>query len=103
MIPPVGNVLILSQSDLVSIESMPLQSFHLSTIVEHMYERTYTWRAGSMGPVLRRIPIYRVTTLPNGNEVEHLLVCEMLYSPITTPSLTAAPLPITTRFSTVLA
>lgn len=30
-----------------------------------------------MGPVLRRIPIYRVTTLPNGKEVESLLVCEI--------------------------
>ena len=30
-----------------------------------------------MGPVLRRIPIYRVTTLPNGKEVERLLVCEI--------------------------
>ena len=42
-----------------------------------MYERTNTWRAGEMGPVLRRIPIYRVTTLPNGKEVERLLVCEI--------------------------
>ena len=42
-----------------------------------MYEGTYTWRAGEMGPVLRRIPIYRVTTLPNGKEVEDLLVCEI--------------------------
>ncbi len=42
-----------------------------------MYERTYTWRAGEMGPVLRRIPIYRVTTLANGKEVERLLVCEI--------------------------
>lgn len=30
-----------------------------------------------MGPVLRRIPIYRVTTLPDGKEVERLLVCEI--------------------------
>ncbi len=50
--------------------------FH-SINVERMYERTYTWRAGPMGPVLRRIPIYRVTTLPNGKEVERLLVCEI--------------------------
>ena len=42
-----------------------------------MYERKYTWRAGEMGPVLRRIPIYRVTTLPDGKEVERLLVCEI--------------------------
>ena len=42
-----------------------------------MYERTHTWRAGPMGPVLRRIPIYRVTTLPNGKEVERILVCEI--------------------------
>ena len=42
-----------------------------------MYERTYTWRAGDMGPVLRRIPIYRITTLPNGKEVERILVCEI--------------------------
>ena len=50
--------------------------FH-STNVERMYERTYTWRVGPMGPVLRRIPIYRVTTLPNGKEVERILVCEI--------------------------
>ena len=42
-----------------------------------MYERKYTWRAGEIGPVLRRIPIYRVTTLPDGKEVERLLVCEI--------------------------
>lgn len=42
-----------------------------------MYERTYTWRAGEMGPVLRHIPIYRVTTPPNGKEVEGLFVCEI--------------------------
>ena len=42
-----------------------------------MYEKTYTWRAGEVGPVLRRIPIYRVTTLPNGKVVERLLVCEI--------------------------
>ena len=30
-----------------------------------------------MGEVLRRIPIYRVTTLSNGKEVEQILVCEV--------------------------
>ena len=30
-----------------------------------------------MGEVLRRIPIYRVTTLANGKEVEQILVCEI--------------------------
>ena len=42
-----------------------------------MYDRTYTWSAGPIGSVLRRIPIYRVTTLPDGKEVERLLVCEI--------------------------
>ena len=42
-----------------------------------MYGYTYTWRAGPTGPILRRIPIYRVTTLPNSKEVERLLVCEI--------------------------
>ncbi len=55
----------------------PLQNPFHSTNAERIYERTHTWRAGEMGPVLRRIPIYRVTTLPNGKEVERLLVCEI--------------------------
>ena len=54
-----------------------MQTPFQSTNVERMYERTHTWRAGPMGPVLRRIPIYRVTTLPNDKEVERLLVCEI--------------------------
>ncbi len=54
-----------------------LQTPYHSTNVERMSERNYTWRAGPIGPVLRRIPIYRVTTLPNGKEIERLLVCEI--------------------------